>query len=235
MHGRRSSRGELVLAVDNVHQIRRLIWQFEDNCFEKEMTEGAPPALPPEEQETNLEEELGLTIGEYTLPSIGNKQPTTIILDDVARQYELKGMHINLLPSFFGLPTEDCLLLMKEYNAVLETFPIVSRNAVLSRDQLHLRCFQDCLKERAEQWYMALRSGSLTTWAQVYKMFYNKFFLAAKARDLKTKIATFSEEDGEPFHEAWESFHILLAQVPPHTYPDELNVTSFYGGLSAIT
>ena len=30
-------------------------------------------------------EELGLTMGEYTLPFVGNV-PTTIVLDDVARQ-----------------------------------------------------------------------------------------------------------------------------------------------------
>ena len=49
------------------------------------------------------------------------------------------------------------------------------------------------------------------------------------------KIASFYEEEGEPFHEAWERFNLLLAQVPPHTYPPELKVNSFYSGLSSIT
>ena len=44
-------------------------------------------------------EELRLTMGEYTLPLVGNV-PTAIVLDDMARQYELKSMHIGLLPTF---------------------------------------------------------------------------------------------------------------------------------------
>ncbi|KAK3204831.1 hypothetical protein Dsin_018877 [Dipteronia sinensis] len=158
------------------------------------MAEGIPQNTPIEEQGTN-EEDLRLTIGEYTLPSVGDEQPTAIVLDDTARLYELKGMHVNLLPTFHGLSFEDCLQFMNEYSAVLETFPIV----VLDR------------------------------------LFYNKFFPTAKARELKIKISTFSEKDREPCNEASERFHLLLAQVPPHTYPEELKVTSFYQGLSTIT
>ena len=56
-------------------------------------------------------EQLGLTMGEYTLPFVENV-PTTFVLDDVARQYELNTMHIGLLPSFSGRATEDCLQFM---------------------------------------------------------------------------------------------------------------------------
>ena len=82
---------------------------------------------------------------------------------------------------------------------------------------------------------MALRPGSQATWAQVCKTFFNKFFPLMKANELRMKIASFYKEDSEPFHEAWERFHLLLAQMPPHTYPEELKVTSFYSGLTAIT
>ncbi|KAK2652445.1 hypothetical protein Ddye_012301 [Dipteronia dyeriana] len=77
--------------------------------------------------------------------------------------------------------------------------------------------------------------GTLTTWLKVCKAFNIKFFPTAMARELKIKIATFSEEDNELLHEAWERFHLLLAQVPQHIYPDNLKVTSFYQGLSIIT
>ncbi|KAK0590699.1 hypothetical protein LWI29_030558 [Acer saccharum] len=73
------------------------------------------------EQEGSVhgDEQLGLTMGEYTLPFVGNV-PMTIVLDDVARQYELKNMHIGLLPSFNGRPTKDCLQFMKQYDKLLE-------------------------------------------------------------------------------------------------------------------
>ncbi|KAK3229227.1 hypothetical protein Dsin_001108 [Dipteronia sinensis] len=146
-------------------------------------------------------------MGEYTLPFVGNA-PTAIVLDDVTRQYELKTMNISLLPSFSGRVTEDCLQFMKQYGATLETFPVMARQAVLTREQLHLRCFQYCLKDAAMTWYMNLRPRSLVTWSQ---------------------------EDDEPFHEAWERFNLLLAQMPPHTYHLELKMNSFYSGLSPIT
>ncbi|KAI9200403.1 hypothetical protein LWI28_007270 [Acer negundo] len=116
-------------------------------------------------------------MGEYTLPFVGNV-PTTIVLDDEARQYELKNIHIGLLPSFNGRVTEDCLQFMKQYGATLETF---------------------------------------------------------SAKNLRLKTASFVEEDGELFHEAWERFNLLLAQMPPHTYHPELKVNSFYSGFSPIT
>ena len=49
------------------------------------------------------------------------------------------------------------------------------------------------------------------------------------------KIASFYEEDGEPFHEAWERFNLVLAQMRLYTYHPELKVNSFYSGLSSIT
>ncbi|KAK0573372.1 hypothetical protein LWI29_007170 [Acer saccharum] len=79
------------------------------------------------EQEGSVhgDEQLGLTMSEYTLPFVGNVL-TTIILNDVARQYELKNMHIGLLPSFSGRHTEDCLQFMKQYGATLETFSVMA-------------------------------------------------------------------------------------------------------------
>ncbi|KAI9200419.1 hypothetical protein LWI28_007643 [Acer negundo] len=217
MHGRRSLRGIVLPIVDNINQLGRRVGMLEEN-----MADGDPHNQPE------------LNIGEYTLPFIGNV-PTAIVLDDVARQYELKNMHIGLLPSFSGRVTEDCLQFMKHYEATLETFLVMARQAVLTREQLHLRCFQYCLKDTAMTWYMNLRPGSLVTWSQVCKVFFNKYFLSQKAKDLRSKIASFVEEDGEPFYEAWERFNLLLAQMPPHTYHPELKVNSFYNGLSPIT
>ncbi|KAK3184755.1 hypothetical protein Dsin_032041 [Dipteronia sinensis] len=108
----------------------------------------------------------------------------------------------------------------------------MARQAVLTREQLHLKCFQYCPKDAAMTWYMNLRPGSLVTWSQVCKVFFNKYFPTQKAKDLRLKIASFFEEDGEPFHEACERFNLLLAQMPPHTYNPELKVNSFYSGLS---
>ena len=93
-------------------------------------------------------------MGEYSLSAIRN-QPSPIVLDPVARGYELRMMHVNLLPAFYGKLNEDCLQFMKEFSPIIETFPIMC----LSRKQLHMRCFQYCLKDLAMKWLMGLRPG----------------------------------------------------------------------------
>ena len=117
-----------------------------------------------------------LIMGEYALHTIGN-QPSPINFVEISRQYELKSMHINHLLSFYMLPTEDCLQFMKEYSAVLETFLILR----LMKEKLHIQCFQYCLKEKAKQWLMVMRSGSFTTWGQVCATFFNSFLKKKKS------------------------------------------------------
>ena len=79
---------------------------------------------------------------------------------------------------------------------------------------------------------MSLAPGSLTTWDAVYNKFLGKFYSHAKTAELRGKIATFSQFDGEPFHEAWEIFKLILVQCPHHRYPLELLNQFFYDGLT---
>ena len=132
-------------------------------------TEGQQPR---KEEKAPLREEMTeetlatygqrMTMGEYSLPVIEN-QPSPIVFDPVARGYELRMIHVNLLPAFYGKLNEDYLQFMKEFSTIIETFPIMC----LSREQLHMRCFQYCLKDLAMKWLMGLRSGSLTSWSQI--------------------------------------------------------------------
>ena len=84
---------------------------------------------------------------------LGN-QPQPIVLDAVARSYELRSMHLNTLPFFHGLATEDCLQFMYDYQAIVVTFPI----GRLTEDQLRVRCFRYCLKDKGIKWYNSLKA-----------------------------------------------------------------------------
>ncbi|KAK3205403.1 hypothetical protein Dsin_019449, partial [Dipteronia sinensis] len=70
------------------------------------------------------------------------------------------------------------------------------------KDQLRMRCFSYYMKDKAKQWLMALTLGSLTTWQEVERKFFDKFFPVWKTKEIRGRIATFVEEDREPFHEA---------------------------------
>ena len=71
-----------------------------------------------------------------------------LVLTDAARNYELKGLHYNMLPSFYGLANEDPLTFIRTFYDTLEHFPLHT----LSEDQLRMRCFPQTLKERAKTW-----------------------------------------------------------------------------------
>ena len=91
------------------------------------------------------------------------------------------------------------------------------------------------MKDAAMTWLMGLRPGSLTSWSQICKVFFNRFFPARKAKELKVKIVDFYESEGELSHESWERYQHLVAQCPPHMFTEEYKVSCFQGGLTRFS
>ena len=138
-----------------------------------------------------------------------------IQLGEATRNYELKNVHFTLLPSFYGIPNEDPLIFIRDFYAIVQTFSLQG----IMKDQLRMRCFPYTLKNRAKGWLMTLPPNSLRIWAVVYEKFTGKFYSHQKTTELRTKIATFAQIEGEPFHEAWDQFKQLLIQCPHYYYP----------------
>ncbi|XP_019177862.1 PREDICTED: uncharacterized protein LOC109173058 [Ipomoea nil] len=141
----------------------------------------------------------------------------------------------NLVPNPRPVPrlmknfaTKDALTFVRDFYAVVQNFPLND----LPEDKLRKRCFPYTLKDAAKQWFMSLTPGSLRTWPEVYNKFIGKFYSHAKTSELRRKITNFSQAEGEPFHEAWEMFKMLLIQCPHHGYPLELQNQTFYDGLT---
>ena len=164
---------------------------------------------------------------EFARPIIGTAT-SCIRLEEAARNYELKNIHYSMLPSFYGIPNEDPLNFIRDFYSTIQTFPLQG----LTEDQLRMRCFPYTLKDKAKAWYMTLAPNSLTTWEEVYNRFMGKFYSHQKTAELRTKIATFTQIEGEPFHEAWERFKMLLIQCLHHHYPLQLLNQFFYDGLT---
>ena len=127
MHGRRSLGRGVHPPLEGTSRVR----EFEAIPRQTMSIEGQQPRredkCPCREEmteETQTNRGQRMTMGEYVLPDIGN-QPSPIVLDSITRGYELRMMHVNLLPSFQGKLNEDCLQFMKEYSAIIETFPIM--------------------------------------------------------------------------------------------------------------
>ena len=59
-----------------------------------------------------------------------------------------------------------------------------------------------------------------------------KFYSPQKTVELWNKICSFSQMEGEPFHEAWDRFKMLLTQFPHHQFSLAFLIQLFYDCLS---
>ncbi|CAH9097553.1 unnamed protein product [Cuscuta epithymum] len=164
---------------------------------------------------------------EFGRPTVG-VSPSCIVLSEAARNYDLKTVHYNQLPSFYGLSSEDALIFIRDFYGIIQNFPLQG----VTEDELRMRCFPYTLKDAAKTWFMSLTPGSLRTWADVYNKFIGKYYSQSKTSELRRKIANFTQAEGEPFHEAWERFKMLLTQCPHHGYSLALQNQTFYDGLN---
>src|SRR5262249_37762570 len=185
------------------------------------------PQLEIEQPRIKMAQQRYIPMKEYARPIVGTS-PSSILLDDATRNYELKALHYNMLLSFYGMPNKDLLTFIRDFYATIQTFPLQG----LTEDQLRMRCFPYTLKDKAKTWLMTLTPGSLTTWDTVYNRFIGKFYSYQKTAEVRSKIATFAQMEGEPFHEAGERFQSLLIQCPHHHYPLALQNQFFYNGLT---
>ena len=137
MQGRRFLGEGIVPFIDNIHQnTNRSRDKFEQylESSEEETTDKLEP---------NIAEAPRMK--DFTR-SIIDKATSCIQLGKAAQNYELKSIHFNQLPSFYGIPKEDPLNFIREFYLVVQTFPLHG----LNEDQLRMRCFSYTLNDHAK-------------------------------------------------------------------------------------
>ncbi|CAL8119103.1 unnamed protein product [Prunus armeniaca] len=186
---------------------------------------GSSPSNSKSSSDQEEEEEMAANefMGDLDIPTIP-ASPSSILLLTAARNYELKSSHLNMLPSFYGLPNEDPLTHIKDIFNVVSSFPLTG----VTEDQLRMRVFPYTLKDKAKYWLNSLKLGSLTTWGAIQKKFLEKYFSMQKTNMLRDKILLFAQQDDESFCEAWERFNGLLNQCPHHGIPLKLQMRGSY-------
>ncbi|XP_038697987.1 uncharacterized protein LOC119995545 [Tripterygium wilfordii] len=220
MQGRRSQEGDVLPLNDNIEGVLRT--RNQPKVDETDIKSEEEETIEPMEDNNDTR-----CLEEFARPTIPTS-PSCILLPTAARNYELKSLHFNMLPSFYGLPNENPLTFMKEFYATVSTFPLQG----VTEEQLKMRCFPYTLKDQAKFWLMSLTPGSFTSWDAIYNKFVGKFYSHQKTGAFRRQISTFTQVDGEPFHEAWERYKLLLLQCPHHGYTLELQMQFFYDGLT---
>jgi hypothetical protein len=87
-----------------------------------------------------------------------------------------------------------------------------------SEESVNLRLFPFSLHDKATKWLDFLASGSITSWEELLKQFYHRFFLMSRVNEARKEISSFTKDEDEKFTECWTRFKDMLMKCPPHGY-----------------
>jgi len=174
------------------------------------------------------EEERPVLLRDHYLPSTYNS-PSCLQLPNVTvANYEIKSSIIQMLPSFYGLNNEDPYKHIDEFLEICSTIKMHG----FSEDALRMRLFLFSLKEKAKHWLKSLEPNIVTSWTQMQQDFLKKYFPIGRTNQIRKTITSFSQFEGEQFHETWERLKDLLRKCPHHAVPKWQLVQCFYDGLT---
>jgi hypothetical protein len=89
-----------------------------------------------------------------------------------ATPYDLKPHVIQMLPSFYGLELGNPYSHVKKFRSITATTKFQN----FFEESVNLRLFPFSLHDRAIEWLDSMAPGSITSWEELLKQFYNKFF-----------------------------------------------------------
>jgi hypothetical protein len=145
-----------------------------------------------------------------------------------ATHYDLKPHVIQMLPSFYGLDHENPYSHVKKFRSITVTTKFQN----FSEESVNLRLFPFSLHDRATEWLDSLAPRSITSWKELLKQFYHRFYPMSRVNDARKEISSFSQDEDEKFTECWTRFKDMLMKCPPHGYEKWRLVQFFYQGLS---
>jgi hypothetical protein len=105
-----------------------------------------------------------------------------------ATHYDLKPHVIQMLPSFYGLDHENPYSHVKKFRSITATTKFQN----FSEESVNLRLFPFSLDDRATEWLDSLAPRSITTWKELLKQFYHRFYPMSKVNDARKEISSFT-------------------------------------------
>ncbi|XP_027124317.1 uncharacterized protein LOC113771530 [Coffea eugenioides] len=141
------------------------------------------------------------TIRELAAPNL-TQQPLCITFPRLSENaaFELKPGPIHLLPTFHGLSGEEPHKHMQEFDVVCSSM----KPSGVTDEQIKLKAFPFSLKDSAKDWLYCLPAGIITTWPEMQKKFFEKYFPASRAASLRKEICDIKQFHGESLYEYWE-------------------------------
>ena len=107
----------------------------------------------------------------------------------------------------------------------------IKANGVLE-DYLLCKLFKYSLVGDALHWLTQSPPGSLTSWTDIKNTFLRNFFDEARAADLRSKTATFTQEPTESFRTSWIRFKSYQRDCPRHIFNEVQLLSTFFKGIA---
>ncbi|XP_015965517.1 uncharacterized protein LOC107489277 [Arachis duranensis] len=153
----------------------------------------------------------------FTLPPFQAHNP------NLGVDIEIKIALINLLPKFHGLPAQEPLKHLRDFQIACST---VRRNGATETSIL-LAAFPFSLEKKAREWYYTQPKAVVTNWDMLRREFLEKYFPAEVTDRLRKEISMIIQGKSETLYEYSERFTNLLDPCPHHII-DKLVLISYF-------
>jgi hypothetical protein len=163
-----------------------------------------------EEQRRAYDVDFTTSLRELFTPVATSSHLCIVLPQTNATHYDLKPHVIQMLPSFYGLDHENPYSHVKKFKNICATTKFQN----FSEEAVHLRLFLFSLHDRAMEWLDSNAPGSITSWEELLKQFYNKFFPMSRVNEARNEISFFTQDKDGKFFECWARFKDLFIKCP---------------------
>ena len=140
-----------------------------------------------------------VTIQEEGAPDF-TMQPFQAHHPAVATDFEIKTALLNLMPKFHGLPAQEPIKHLRDFQA---TYSTVRRDGA-NETSILLKAFPFSLEGKAREWYYTQPAATVSNWDTLRREFLEKFFPAEVSDKLRKDISMIVQDESETLYEYWE-------------------------------
>ncbi|CAM8886620.1 unnamed protein product [Rhodiola kirilowii] len=121
------------------------------------------------------------------------------------QEIEIKTAVVHYLPKLSGRQGESATRHLQDFHGICQTL----RPYGATVENCKLKSFHFSLTDMARSWFLSLPSGSIRTWDQMQKKFLDKYYPAAKARQVCRQLQDMRQGPNESMYDYLEKFNAL--------------------------
>ena len=171
------------------------------------------------------------TLADYNRPYQFYTNRSVICPPTIKRgNFELKPQYYTLVghTPYYGLSVEHLMDHLERFEDLIFAIKVEG----VSEDYLLCKLFKYSLAGDASHWLKQLPPGSLTFWSDIKNAFLCNFFYKARAEDMRSKTATFTQEPVKSFRSSWIRFKSYQRDCPHHGFNEVQLLSTFYRGVA---